>query len=362
MHIATATPLLSAEQATARDQILDFLDGSEQVLTLGGLAGTGKTTLLASVAAVVPEALVCAPTGKAAHVLRQKTHRTDACTIHSLFYKLIDKDTDPRTGRRLLRFARIHIPGALTGETVLIDEASMVDRWMMRDLIASGARIVPFGDPGQLPPVHGAQYFTRPDITLRTIHRQALDSAIIRQAHEARKTGWYEADGEDFQVARRPTNDDYLVSNAIITWKRPTRQSVNEIKRQLLGFHRPYPQTGETVLCLQNAPMFGVFNGGTYTTLAPFNDKTGCMVLDVDGHEIIIPNCAFTPKDDPIDDDTLTTTFSFGYALTAHKAQGSEYPAVCVIDECPSFRPERKQWIYTALTRASDCVLVVQKP
>jgi exodeoxyribonuclease V len=186
-----------------------------------------------------------------------------------------------------------------------------------------------------------------------------LQSAIIRQAHAVRATGVYEGDGPEFQTARRPLDDDYLCSDTIITWRRSTRQQVNVIKRGLLGFHGAYPQTGERVLCLQNAPAYGVFNGGCYTTLAPFDPETGTMVVEVDGQELIIPNCEFTTKDDPSEDDTKTTTFSFGYALTCHKAQGSEFDNVMVIDELPT---DRRRWMYTALTRAAQAVLVVQQP
>ena len=361
MHIRLLEPPLSAEQAAARDQILAFSDSDERILTPGGLAGAGKTALLAAVAHIIPKAHVCAPTGKAAHVLRQKMHRHDASPIHALFYKLIDKDVDPETNRRQLRFVRIHVPGALRGKLVLIDEASMIDRWMMQDLIASGAKIVLFGDVGQLPPVHGTQYFANPDITLRQIHRQALGSAIIRPAHEARNTGWYEADDPAFQTARRPYDEDYVGSVAIIGGQCTTRQKVNACKHRVLGFRNAYPQDYETVLRLQNAPAYGVLNGGKYTTLAPFDAETSAMVVEADGPESIIPSCAFATRDDPSEDEDRSTTFSLGYSLTCHKSQCSEFSAARVLDEFPSIGPERERWIYTALTRAANCVLVVQR-
>ena len=353
--------ILSNEQTAARDRIFDFLRGREQVFTTHGLAGVGKSTLLATVASVVPEAHVCAPTGKAAHVLRQKMGR-DACTIHSLFYRLTSRSIDPQTRRRLLRFAKIHVPGALRGEVVLIDEASMISEWMARDLIASGAKLVLFGDPGQLVPIKGRQFFTDPNVTLTEVHRQAKKSAIIRQAHAVRRTGRYAADGPDFQLGDQPDEADYMAADTIITSLRKTRQKVNDKKRQLLGFAADTPQAGETVLCLQNAPEFGAFNGGTYRTLAPYNPKTGRMVVEVDGAEMVIPGCAFT-RDDPSEDESRSTTFTFGYALTCHKAQGSEWGNVLIVDEYQGpAASARKHWLYTAITRASKGVLVVARP
>jgi exodeoxyribonuclease V len=361
MYLDRILPQLTGEQDHGLDLMAEFLESDKQVFSIGGYAGVGKSVLLATAANIMPDALCCAPTGKAACVLRSKLRRSDVDTIHATIYRLVGKSVDPKTMKRLLHFNRLHFPGALRDETLMIDEASMIDQRMARDLIATGAKIALFGDVGQLPPVNGKQYLVRPDYTLQTIHRQALGSAIIRQAHNVRRTGRYEPDGPDFQV-RCATDDDYLVSSIIITFFRKTRWQVNNRMRQLLGFTRVgYPQAGEQILCLMNAPLYGVYNGGVYTTVAPYSEGTKTMVVDVDGHAVEIPFCGFTTGDDLIDDEGLTTTFSFGYAVTGHKSQGSEWENVLVVDECPRW-VDRRRWRYTAFTRATSCVLVARAP
>ena len=65
-----------------------------------------------------------------------------ACTVHSLFYRLVDKGTDEKTGRRILYFQRVHAEGAMRGKIILLDECSMIDAKTANDLIQSGAKIV----------------------------------------------------------------------------------------------------------------------------------------------------------------------------------------------------------------------------
>jgi exodeoxyribonuclease-5 len=185
--ISTATKafkhmILTTEQERAAEAIRRFLTDDNQTLVLHGLAGTGKTTVLTALANEFTDVKLCAFTGKAASVLRAKSG-LEACTVHSLFYKLVDKGTDEKTGKRILHFRRVHAENAMRGKIILLDECSMIDARTATDLIQSGAKIIAVGDPGQLPPVHGATFFSHPDITLTQIHRQALESPIIRQAH-----------------------------------------------------------------------------------------------------------------------------------------------------------------------------------
>ena len=83
----------------------------------------------------------------------------------------------------------------------------MIDRKTANDLLQSGVKIIAVGEPGELPPVHGAEFFYEADITLKEIHRQALDSAVLRQAHAMRESGSYEPMGKTSRsFARRPMN------------------------------------------------------------------------------------------------------------------------------------------------------------
>jgi exodeoxyribonuclease V len=103
-----------------------------------------------------------------------------------------------------------------------------------------------------------------------------------------------------------------------------------------VGYRGHYPEPGEQVCCLLNAAEYNVFNGGTYTTLA-YYPRRGCIVLDVDGEEVEIEDVAFRPGPD-VDLDNYTTAFDYGYCVTVHKSQGSEYNNVVLIDEMERWR------------------------
>src|SRR5450631_3253354 len=317
--------ILTTEQERAAEAIRHFIntdDFGKQTLVLHGLAGTGKTTVLTAIANEFTDAKLCAFTGKAASVLRAKSG-LNACTVHSLFYKLLDKGTDEKTGKRILYFRRVHGENAMRGKVILLDECSMIDARTATDLIQSGAKIVAVGDPGQLPPVHGATFFSHPDITLAQIHRQALESPIIRQAHAVRDGGAYQPDTADFQVVRKVSDEQIMEAGTILCWRNVTRHRVNAKMRSLLGYNLPYPQGGETVLCLKNAHRYGIFNGVTYELARNFEPDDENIFLMMGGVEVEVPKCVFVEKGgslDDYDDDDFVSAFDFGYCLTVHKS------------------------------------------
>ncbi len=353
------TLTLTDEQAKAASAIETFIaDKRADYFVLHGLAGTGKTTVLSHVAREHPHAKLCTLTGKAASVLRRKTD-LPAGTIHSTFYQLERKERDAK-GRVHLNWRERHKESDLHGELLLLDECSMIDDRMAQDILRTGTKIVACGDPGQLPPVKGAQFFHTPDFTLREIHRQALDSPIIRQAHAVRRGGAYEPDGDAFRIVRQAEDDDVRQTGAILCWTNRTKDAANAYARRLHGFWQPFPQVGEPVMCLKNVAEFGVFNGAVYTLLAPFIEGDHRITLDVDGTETAIPNVIFKGVGSSLPDtDEPVTSFDFGYAMTVHKAQGSEWPSVILMDE---YRREecRREWLYTGITRAADRILIVR--
>ena len=320
-------------------------------------SGSGKTTVLTAIAKEFPQAKLCAFSGKAASVLRAKSG-LNACTVHSLFYKLVDKGVDEKTKKRILTFARVHADGALLGRVLLLDECSMIDVKTANDLLKSGALIIAVGDPGQLPPVHGAPFFNQADITLTTIHRQALDSAVLRQAHSMREHGHYEADGPDFQIVRKASEEQMLAADTILCWRNATRRKINKQMRTLLGFNLPYPMAGEQVLCLKNSHQYGIFNGVTYELARHFQPDDGSIALLIDGDEVTIPNCVFVDGGtiDDYDDDEFVSAFDYGWCLTVHKSQGSEWNNVLLVDE--NHKYDRKKWAYTGITRAAKSIIV----
>lgn len=353
---------LSEEQNAALKALVDFYENSTNpCFVLHGLAGSGKTTVLAQMALRYESAMLCTFTGKAASILRLKT-AIDAMTIHSAFYRL-KEEKKKKDGTSELVFQAQHLNGGLSNRLLLLDECSMINEAMAFDMIKTGAKIIACGDPGQLPPVEGKQFFTTPNITLRTIHRQALESPIIRQAHAVRQGKPYESDGDKFRVIKHGqlSNAEKSDADIVLCWTNATRRAVNRHMRALRGFQMtPHPQVGEPVLCLRNAPEYGIFNGGIYTLLEPFMEMDTSIVLEVEGRAVTIPEVNFEGMKSGLGHGRKATTwFDFGYALTVHKAQGSEWDNVILIDEYRR-QEQRKEWLYTAITRAADKITIIR--
>jgi exodeoxyribonuclease-5 len=350
--IEDAAPLppalaLSDDQSAAFARILEWFETASRYLSLGGYAGTGKTTLIKElVRHLRGNVFVAAPTGKAAHVLRCKG--VPAQTLHSLIYRT-KVVRDPMTGLRKWKFV-------LAKETfpfVIVDEASMLSTQLVNDLSHVAQRVLYVGDHGQLQPIGDDPGIMHdPNIRLENIHRQAAGSPIIQFAHHVRQGGEPETFGDLARVQRGGSLDlaDFDVT---ICGYNKTRVSGNAWVRRRRGFSGNLPQVGERVICLQNDAEVGVFNGQictvreTSTTKFTVQDDAGQLYVDV----------AFDPaqfnrieKLIPMDELTL---WDFGYAVTAHKMQGSESARVAVLEELgKSWSPMR--WRYTAATRASE--------
>ena len=353
--------LLSPEQEEASYSIMEYLANNRTTpFTMHGLAGTGKTTVLADISKDVPHAILCTLTGKAASVLRRKTG-VMASTIHSAFYQL--EGIEEKKGKKDLIFRRAHDADELAGKIVLLDECSNINEFMARDIMRTGAKIVACGDPGQLPPVTGEKFFINPHVTLQTIHRQALESPIIRQAYRVRKDDPYRTDGDSFRVLKRGFDaEDLMKADIVLCYTNNTRAAINQHKRDIMGFIQPYPVAGEPVMCMKNSQEYGIFNGAIYTLEETFLPGDTTIRIDVDGVSKKIPFVRFHGvKNGLNDNDTVTTHFDFGYAMTIHKAQGSEWANVALIDEYRR-SSERREWLYTAITRASESIVITPFP
>lgn len=350
---------LTDEQEAAMAAIDDFMvDHRRQSFTLHGLAGTGKTTLLAHAARQYDHDALCCLTGKAGAVLREKIGLNTG-TIHSYFYELLKAEKDEH-GRQNSTFAPRHSGGELSGDVVFVDECSMVPASIGAQLMRCGAKVLAVGDPGQLPPVKEIGFFVRPDITLQTIHRQALDSPIIRQAMAVRQGHAYQPDCEDFQILRGAGEAERAWADVALCWTNRTRRRLNKIARRLAGHTAPHPEAGEPLLCLKNAPRYRVWNGGIYPAAAPCCPGDDVISVIAEGRAVIIPRATFAGMTPGFDDFTFeaTTEFDYGYCLTVHKAQGSEWPRVLLVDEYRAPQ-HRREWLYTGLTRAARSIVVV---
>src|SRR5262244_824936 len=157
--------------------------GTPQVFRLFGYAGTGKTKLARHLAEDVDgEVMFGAFTGKAALVMRRKGC-TDASTIHSMIYRARD------SGEETPSFELWDDSPAAHASLIVIDECSMVDAELGRDLLSFGAPVLVLGDPAQLPPIQGGGFFTdaEPDAMLTEVHRQAADDPIIHMSMAVRE-------------------------------------------------------------------------------------------------------------------------------------------------------------------------------
>lgn len=363
-------PDLSSEQQAGFDLINTFVYNGRDpdrppYLTVHGLAGSGKTVLLSHVAREHPQAHLVTFTGKAASVLSAKVGRP-VLTIHQLIYKL-ESQSVRADGKMDLEWSADASRDLYEGELVLVDESSMVSLETANDLLKTGARIVAMGDPGQLPPVQGEQFFHTPDFMLREIHRQAWDSGIIRQAHSVRSVGSYADDRPDVWVIPGVDGATLLAADVVVCWKNTTRIALNRLKRRWLGLTDAMsgqllpPRMGETVVCLMNNRELGLYNGATYVLAEDYEPgQRNCEIIDSRGERVFVGRTFFEDVDDIGQVWSRDKTpFGYGYALTCHKLQGSEYERVLIYDEY-SRSDGRAQWLYTALTRASKVCAIVR--
>src|SRR6476620_2410555 len=163
-------------------------NGTPQVFRLFGYAGTGKTTLARHIADEADgDVKYAAFTGKAASVMRGKGCH-GASTIHSLIYRTRE------SGDEIPNFDLWDEAPASKAELIIIDECSMVDPELGKDLLSFGVPLLVLGDPAQLPPIQGGGFFTEaePDAMLTEVHRQAADDPIIHMSMAVREGEWLE--------------------------------------------------------------------------------------------------------------------------------------------------------------------------
>ena len=385
-----------------------------QVYRLFGYAGTGKTTMARHLAEGVDGVtLFGAYTGKAAHVLRQKGC-SGASTIHSLIYVSRDKgqahlkkleaeyaaayaelkgeaaeDEDVSTNRvmQTLRqkideererlsqptFTLNRDSEVQRAELVVIDECSMVDGQMGQDLLSFGTKVLVLGDPAQLPPVRGAGFFTEnvePDTMLTEIHRQARDNPIIHLATLAREGARLD-DGDygESQVTGRKLNpDEVLAFDQVLVGRNKTRHACDRRIRALLGHEEGLPVKDDRLVCLRNNHDVGLLNGAIWyceefggnggdtciLTIRPENQEF-TIVVEAHVHH-------FLGREGQLNwwERNDAQEFDYGYALTCHKAQGSQWDETLIFDESYCFRKDRHRWLYTAITRAAERVVIAR--
>jgi exodeoxyribonuclease-5 len=364
-------PVFTPHQDAALTAASDWFKaarGSASIFRLFGYAGTGKTTLAKHLAEGVDgKVLFAAFTGKAACVMRSKGCPS-ASTIHSLIYKARE------SGEETPSFDLWHEAPASKAKLIIIDECSMVDAELARDLMSFDVPLLVLGDPAQLPPIQGGGFFTdaKPDAMLTEVHRQAQDDPIVRLSMEIRagnrlKHGQY---GET-QVVRRADLDPKRVLDAdqVLVGRNITRRAYNARLRERRGFAEALPMAGDKLVCLRNNRRKGLFNGGLWVVKEKPKARRQIIRMHLNPDEdlgarmvkvSVRPEC-FTgaieqfewPQRKPYDE------FDFGYVLTVHKAQGSQWDDVVLFDESGAFPDNRERWLYTGVTRAARRLTVV---
>ncbi len=362
---------LSEQQSAALFAVRDWYSSKtrKQVFRIFGYAGVGKTTLAKEFAeSINGTVLYAAYTGKAA-LMMQNNGCSGASTIHSLIYKA-EEQKDGSVVFKLNKNSPLRHAALL-----IIDECSMVNDEIAHDLLRFNVPVLVLGDPAQLPPVSGEGYFTNaePDVMLTEIHRQAKDNPIIYLATSVRegnklKPGKY---GDSIIEADITSADEFASYSQIIVGRNNSRTTVNSVVRNMLGIKSTMPIANDRLICLKNDKDLGILNGEMFSvnTVIPPKSPTSkygvYKLLDIDTADknvsVRIHNSFFDGTTKP-DWKFLkgTQEFDFGYAITAHKSQGSQWNDVLILDESWCFREDANRWLYTAITRAQTKVLIYQ--
>jgi len=353
--------------------------------TVGGYAGTGKTTLIALLRKIIhkknPKLKVAfaAYTGKAAQVLKNKLTASKTIfkadtigTIHSLIYS-------PRINGKQ-QIVGWDKKDKLDYDLIIIDEASMVGYEIWQDLLSYDTSIIAVGDHGQLPPI-GDRFnlMSNPDHKLEEIHRQAQGNPIIKLSITAREKGQIpfkqysdtvmKVDQGSYvaQELAEQLISQYDQDTLVLCGYNFTRKNLNQSIRQNLGFFDYEPQPGDRVICLRNNHQKGIYNGmlGTIISINPEDVNWYFAEIKMDDLEEnysgLISKQQFnaekamnyTDKRAKIMKGDL---FDFGYALTVHKAQGSQAKKVILFEQRFKHMDDEmwRRWLYTGVTRAEE--------
>lgn len=384
-------PTLSPDQQFVLDAVLRwYTQGAqrEPFLTLGGYAGTGKTTLLGvirrKIAHITPNLRVsfASYTGKAARILRTKLveqkvllDSDTVSTIHSLIYAPIINEEKQIVGWKT--------KDTLDAQLIIIDEGSMVDETIWHHLMCYHIPILVVGDHGQLPPIKGNfNLMQSPHLRLEQIHRQAESNPIIGLSIQAREYGMvrigsysggvvkYNTVESDSQEVLSELLSRYTPDTLVLCGFNATRIKLNQHIRGALGFESIEPVSGDRVICLKNNRKKFISNGmiGTIKSISKVDEDWYNADIEMDEEGLhfhgLISAAPFraTSKRSVRTTSQMNTAetggdlFDFGYALTVHKAQGSQARRVILFEERSQYMDNQmwRRWLYTAVTRAEE--------
>ena len=371
----------------------------EKYTCISGYAGSGKSTLVKFIVQSLPgidpekDVVYATFTGKAAQVLLKKGNK-NVSTLHKLLYESL-----PRPDGTWYRKPVERIPYKI----VVIDEVSMVPDSMIQQLFRYSCYVIALGDPFQLPPVTKDDaniLLDKPHVFLNEIMRQAQESEIIRVSMDIREGKDLSLlDGKEVKVFDKSqfTSDMMLWADQVLVGTNATRINLNNTMRDMLG-RSGGPQEGDKVICLKNewdimADNYDPLVNGTigflknpYSTYVTFPRYLGGHRFDVLQSDFVTDGGA-TFTDLNMDKKMIMTgdkccdwktayaigrnqahkyklpkEFTYGYAITCHKSQGSQWDKVLIVEEkFPFDKTEHARWLYTAVTRAAEKAVIIRK-
>lgn len=405
--------ILSEDQMKARDAVVAHLRGETgPLLTVGGYAGTGKSTVAGeAVRAADLEGRIafCAPSQKAADIIMSKLLRAgafrpgyDHCgTVHSVAYDLRDakqrwskkaEESSQKLAQTAQDGARRPIEGKIEQElefatkaakgrfsAIVIDEASMLNSDMYDELSAFGVPIVAFGDHGQLPPVKSEfNLMQSPMVRLEKIHRQAEGNPIVEVARIARETGRIPVQEWSPNVRKVRAGSDLSWSSHLdkswlmLCGRNQTRAFWNDRLRACYGFKSHDVEPGESVICLRNNRQQRISNGlicqvrqveafGLHWYRVTLDIGRGELYHgDILKHQFGSQSTLYAYPPGNLGDTEVGDLFDWAWCITVHKSQGSEWDSVCVMEERMGGSDDMwRRFLYTAVTRARKKLLVV---
>ena len=374
----------------------------EKYTVIAGYAGTGKSTLIKFIVSALgfnpEEVAYCTYTGKAATVLQSKGC-PNAVTAHKLLYK-----ARPLANGTYRFYPRLKTE--MEYKLVVVDEVSMLPKPMWDLLLTHDVYVLATGDPAQLPALvkeDDNHVLDKPHVFLDEIMRQAQDSEIIRLSmhiREGKSLSSFPCSNQQVMIV----NKNELVTgmfdwaDQIICSTNAQRNKLNALIRETNGFG-PEPCVGDKIISLNNHWDFASASGKWPLT----NGSIG-IIQHINKQDIRVPKYIYDKgpipymftdmlledgdkfNSIPIDynslvdgEPTLTPRqvylmgrrgglisapydFAYAYAITCHKAQGSQWDKVLVCEEWfPNIPEEHKKWLYTAVTRSAKKVVVVKK-
>ena len=392
--VLTANQMKGLKTAVARHR------AGYKFTTIAGYAGTGKSTLVRYIidALNVEEDRVChcAFTGKAAEVLKKKGNKNVA-TLHRLLYEHI-----PRPAGGFFRKPKPFIDY----DVIVVDEVSMAPKSLMELLFKHQVYVICLGDPFQLPPIDKDEdnhLLDDPHIFLDEIMRQEEDSEIIQLTMKIRNQEPIDYfNGNEVKIIPYSDLNTGVLQwgDQILTATNAKRQAINNQMRALQG-RTGEPVDGDKIICLRNYWDDSSLNGdalinGTIGILQnsfqtwreiPRFVQSDIRKFDVLVGDLVVPETNDVYQMTEMDRQMIITgekccdwrlsyklgklrpkygeivpkEFTYAYAITTHKSQGSEWPKVVVLEEkFPFDKTEHARWLYTACTRSSEKLVLVR--